>query len=279
MQVIKKINNNVALCLDNNNRELVAFGKGIGFKPMPYELTDMNLIHRTYYGIDSSYIMLLDEIPEDIFEISSILVDLARAKVSCDFSNNLVFTLADHISFAIDRQKKHMYIKNQMVHDIEYFYENEMEIGELAIKLVRKNLKIRLPKEEAGNIALHIINAEAKLKNENSIDDEEAIIEDITCLIEDELNITINRKNFNYSRFVSHLQYLLKRTDDGISIESDNGKMFLDIKEKYPNIYKCVSKITEYIYEIKKWKATEEEELYLMLHVNRLYTREDCNQK
>ena len=35
MKVIKKINNNVALCLDGNQRELIAFGKGIGFKPIP----------------------------------------------------------------------------------------------------------------------------------------------------------------------------------------------------------------------------------------------------
>ena len=40
MKVIKKINNNVALCLDGNQRELIAFGKGIGFKPIPYELTN-----------------------------------------------------------------------------------------------------------------------------------------------------------------------------------------------------------------------------------------------
>ena len=32
IKVIKKINNNVALCLDGNQSELIAFGKGIGFK-------------------------------------------------------------------------------------------------------------------------------------------------------------------------------------------------------------------------------------------------------
>ncbi len=31
MKVIKKINNNVALCVDNHKKELIAFGKGIGF--------------------------------------------------------------------------------------------------------------------------------------------------------------------------------------------------------------------------------------------------------
>ena len=31
MKVIKKINNNVAIGLDGNNREVVIFGRGIGF--------------------------------------------------------------------------------------------------------------------------------------------------------------------------------------------------------------------------------------------------------
>ena len=65
MKVIKKINNNVAICLDNNNNELIAFGKGIGFQKVPYELTDISKIERTYYGVNSSYISLINEIPEE----------------------------------------------------------------------------------------------------------------------------------------------------------------------------------------------------------------------
>lgn len=49
MKVVKKINNNVAICLDSNNCELVAFGKGIGFPKMPYEIQDLSLIDRTFY--------------------------------------------------------------------------------------------------------------------------------------------------------------------------------------------------------------------------------------
>lgn len=36
MKVVKCINNNVAICLDDDNNELVAFGKGIGFKKPPH---------------------------------------------------------------------------------------------------------------------------------------------------------------------------------------------------------------------------------------------------
>ena len=42
MIVLKKINNNVAICRDGNQRELIAIGRGIGFPPTPYELTDLS---------------------------------------------------------------------------------------------------------------------------------------------------------------------------------------------------------------------------------------------
>ena len=51
MQVIKKLNNNFAICLDKEGNELVAYGKGIGFPKTPYELTDLSKIDRTFYVI------------------------------------------------------------------------------------------------------------------------------------------------------------------------------------------------------------------------------------
>ena len=41
MKIIKKINNNVALAQDQSGNELIVFGRGVGFPPVPYELTDM----------------------------------------------------------------------------------------------------------------------------------------------------------------------------------------------------------------------------------------------
>ena len=59
MEVYKKINNNVALARDAKGRELVVFGKGIGFVSMPYELTDLSRIQRTFYDVNERYFDLL----------------------------------------------------------------------------------------------------------------------------------------------------------------------------------------------------------------------------
>ncbi|MBM6842114.1 hypothetical protein H6A03_11405 [[Clostridium] spiroforme] len=40
MRVLRTINNNIVICLDNNNNEIVAFGKGIGFSKKPNEKLD-----------------------------------------------------------------------------------------------------------------------------------------------------------------------------------------------------------------------------------------------
>ena len=50
MLILKKINNNVALAASDDGREVVVFGKGIGFHEMPYELADESLIQRKFYG-------------------------------------------------------------------------------------------------------------------------------------------------------------------------------------------------------------------------------------
>ncbi len=166
MKVIKNINNNVSLCLDSNNNEVVAFGKGIGFTKPPYEV-DLDKIQRTYYGIDPTYINMINDIPEDILDISDKIINYARIKLENPVSSNIVITLADHINFAIQRYKENMNIKLPIVHDIEYLFDTEMEIGEYALTLIRKTLKVFLPKEEAAYIALHIINAESMSKIRN----------------------------------------------------------------------------------------------------------------
>lgn len=71
MVVLKKINNNVAICKDSNQQELVAFGKGIGFPPTPYVLTDLRKIERTFYNVSSQYISMLNDIPYEIIQFTA----------------------------------------------------------------------------------------------------------------------------------------------------------------------------------------------------------------
>lgn len=55
MRIVRKINNSAAVAQDSRGKELIVIGKGIGFPAVPYELTDMSRIDRTFYDIDPRY--------------------------------------------------------------------------------------------------------------------------------------------------------------------------------------------------------------------------------
>lgn len=276
MRVIKKINNNVALCIDDNDNELIAFGKGIGFLTPPYEVK-LSQISRTYYGINKHYIEMINDIPEEILELSIKVVEYARSKIDNLNNANIVITLADHINFAIERYKKKINVRLPIIYDIQYLFDVETEIGNKTLLLIKKDLGISLPKDEAAYIALHIINAETMNRKVKKTKPDEKIIEDITKLVEDYFNIKIDKDNFNYSRFVTHMYYFLKRGEKNEFLHDNNNSMYNSIVSELPETYECYKIIKSYLEKTLRWELTNEESMYLILHINRLCFREDCS--
>lgn len=274
MKIVKKINNNVAVGIDNDNRELIVFGRGVGFPKVPYELNDMGKVERTFYGVSNYFLKLIKEIPEKYFSLSVQIIDFGRRQIESEFSPNIVFTLADHIAFAIERCEKGICIDMPFSYDIQFLYENEMKVGEYAVRLISKKLNVSLDKKEAFSIALHFINAENLLKQHPGNSDS-SLISDVVSMVEEDLEFTIDKNGFNYSRFITHLQYLLKRILNNEEIKSKNLKMFDSVREEMPDIYQCVIHISSYLKEHLDSALSDEECLYLMLHISRLYSREE----
>jgi len=142
MKVIRCINNNVALCQDENGNEFVAFGKGIGFRKAPYEIRPSQ-IEKSYYNVDSIYISMINDLPEEIIMIADEIINYSRNKIDYPLSSNIVFTLADHINFAIQRYKKKLKLSLPIIHDVKHQFETEMEIGKYSLQLIHKKLKER----------------------------------------------------------------------------------------------------------------------------------------
>lgn len=273
MKVIRNINNNVAVCLDDNNHEVIAFGKGIGFQKAPYEI-ELSQIDRTYYNLDEHYIALLDELPEDIMDVSFEIVEKGSSYLGVSLNRAFWFSLCDHINFAIENAKKGLVLSNPMVNEIQHLYEKEILLGKWAIKHIEKKLSVKLPPSEAGSIALHFINAEQLAKQSQEKDVTEHFVDDITDIVESELNIIIDRNDFNYSRFVTHLKYLLKRSNTLNLPVSENIKMYEEVSQRFPELQGTIEKIKEYIKIQLNIEPNKEELLYLMIHINRLCAKE-----
>lgn len=278
MIVIKKINNNVAICKDNSGRELVAFGKGIGFPAIPYELTDLRKIERTFYNISIQYIPLLKEIPYEIIQFTADELQVIQDELPCETYSNLVLTLADHIAFVIERAQKGIYVKMPSIYEIEFSYPQEVKAGRYLVGAIKRKFKIKLPKSEVQGIAMHLINARERSKTDETQEREqinEEILEETTHIIEKELSVRVQKETFNYARFATHVQYLVERIFEQKPIDTENVLLYKSVRDEYKRVSDCVDKISAYYKEKWKFELSEEEKLYLILHVNRVCSREE----
>jgi beta-glucoside operon transcriptional antiterminator len=244
---------------------------------MPYELTDLDKVDRTFYNISSQYLPLLSDIPMDVIEFTARMMDDIRPRLPYETSPNIVLTLADHIAFSLERAKKGIYIQMPSVYELEQNYPLEIKIGRRIVSAVERQFHIKLPKGEIQGIAMHFINA----RNEptepipNDIRSQyEEVLEQTTQIIEWEMDIKVARDSFNYARFATHLQYLLNRLFEQQHVDSDNLQMYHSIREEYPAVAACVDKISDYYQNTWQVTLAEEEKLYLIMHINRVCAKE-----
>lgn len=274
MEVIKKLGNNAAICKDNSGRELIALGLGIAFPKCPYTLDDLSKIERTFYNVDNEYLYLFENVDSNILALSADVIDLATTMLSVSLKENAIYTLADHLNFAVIRLNKGMIFNTPISNELRDLYPVEVKVAKYTLNLMKKKLNIELPEEEMYAIAMNIINSEEILSSTSDVSVKSEFILEIVHLIEAQMHISIDKNSFNYSRFASHMQYLFRRKSEYTEISSTNKKLFELLKNEYPMTYQCVLGIKELIFNKFNWNIGDEELLYLILHVNRLCSHE-----
>ncbi len=276
MQIVKKINNNVALAVDDSQREVVVFGKGIGFRTMPYEYMGDPVIERSFYGVSASVANAISSIAPENLLVAADIADYAGVELDRKLNPNLPFTLADHIEFAIQRVSDGIDLHSPLESEARRVYPKECEIGEKAIGMIYGRTGVQLSEGEGINIALHIVNAEgapgigAQRADLHSVMESTEVLQQITELLENEFGRKIDTSSYEFMRFAAHVRFLVSRLSDGEAVSSSNRSLFRQAAEDFPETYRCAADVDEYLRTTKGWKCTDEELLYLMMHINRL---------
>ena len=270
MQIFKKINNNVALARDAKGRELVVFGKGIGFPAMPYELNDLSSVQRTFYDVNEKYFELLREIPGEVFLVADDIAANAQDELDCSLSPNLTYALADHLNFAVERFRSGLNLTIPIAYDIRHLYPNEFDLGVKALDILKEYTGVSLPDSEAVSIAMHLINAEIENSEIHSLVKALEIQEGVESIVEREMNLKLDKDSYSYYRFTMHIRYLIQRLMSGTQSETGSGSMVKMLANDYPKTYICAKKIAAFLQKQENWCCNDEELLYLMLHINRV---------
>ncbi len=272
MRAIRSINNNIAVCIDSTGTECIAMGKGIGYGEMPREV-ELSTVSHTYYSVDERQLEGVKDIPQDVLAFAAVAVDRARGQLQYQLSPNLTFTLADHIAFAIKRAEQQIHVRMPLAYDVEQNYPDEYRLARQMVRHVRREFKVGLHDDEAIGIAMSFVNARVDGATEEELaaaQRDEDMLEDITEIVENHFGVSVDRASFAFSRYATHLHYLFARIHSGKALPAEGLNGYQGIEEQFPEGVACVEQIAAHVGESWGAELTDEEKLYLVIHVSRI---------
>ena len=276
MVTIKKVyNNNVILAFENSSKkEVILTGCGIGFGKKPNDTVDDSKIEKKFViqdnNFESKVNKLASEIPEEVFAVSSAIIEYAEKNLNTTLDEYIYISLTDHIYFALKRYKENLPIKNELLYELRRIHKKEYEIGKWAIEYINKTFNVNFLIDEAGFIAMHIINANYRESTNKSCLIMN-IINQILDIIKNYYSIEFIEDEINFDRLLTHIKFFAKRLIDKTeSIDTNNNGLLEIVKVQYKESYDCVKQIKSFIEENYTYKVNDDEVLYLILHINRV---------
>ena len=273
MKIDKIINNNIVSAIEADGKEVVIMGRGLGFGMKPGKEIPEGKIEKVF-RLDSQnstdkFKELLANLPLEHIQASTEIINYAKSVLNRRLNQSIYITLTDHINFAIERFKERMVFTNPLLNEIKTFYKEEYLVGEYAVALIERRIGIKLPVDEAGFIALHIVNSEYNTVMRDTIDITN-LIQNVVKIVKEYFSMDLDETSLNYQRFVTHLRFLAQRIIGGEMLNSENPEFNQLISQMYPEEYACSLKLKDYIQVTYHHDVTEEETAYLAVHIKRI---------
>ena len=267
------INNNVLSSLDDQGQEIVVMGRGIAFQKKAGEEVDTEKIDKIF-ALSSKKITgqletLLEKIPYEHIQAANDIIAYARVSLNRKLNDSIYIALTDHINFAIERKKQGIVFQNALKWEIRRFYNHEYQIGKEALEIIKRDLDVDLSEDEAAFIALHIVNAELDTETNQTMKMMK-IIKDIENIVRYHFNIVFDEESLAYERFTTHLKFFVQRAVCNQFYKTEDEEFCRLIRRQYSDAYVCAGKIRDYMKLHVDYDLTEEEVIYLTVHIKRL---------
>ncbi|MFC3780577.1 PRD domain-containing protein [Bacillus chungangensis] len=270
---IKKILNNNAVVVMSGQLEKIAIGSGIAFHKKKNDLINPNKVEKMFVMEEhDKFQQLLLQVPEEHFTLSEDIISYAEMKLGCKLNNHIHIALTDHLSFAIERAKEGIHLRNKLLHEIKVLYKKEFSIGTWALHRVKEKLDVHMPIDEAAYIALHLHTAKLPEGNMQQTVRQTTIISDMVRAISEYLQIEIEDDDIAYQRLITHLRFVITRSDH-IELHTMDKEMLDMIKKKFPVSFRCSQEVARLLKRDFAIQLPVQELGFIALHIERLQKR------
>ncbi|MDH5140822.1 PRD domain-containing protein [Staphylococcus cohnii] len=272
MKITKILNNSVVLSKINGNERIV-MGNGLAFGKKNGQQLERDKIEKVFRLTSQDQermLTLLDEINQDVLLVSEQIIKEANKLYDSPISESIYIALTDHINYAIERTHEGFDIKNPLLYEIRTLYPKEYDVARDGLHKINQYFNVTLPKDEIGFIAMHIVNASLD-ENIANIYEITKITKSIVDIVRYHFNLSINEDELNYSRFMTHIKFFSQRLINQQSLSEVTDENLLDVlRQKYAKSDVCVDKIADFLFKHYNHKISNDERVYLILHIARL---------
>ncbi|WP_186575713.1 glucose PTS transporter transcription antiterminator GlcT [Aquibacillus kalidii] len=270
--VQKALNNNVVIAEHPQYKEVVLIGKGIGFNRKKGDEISFDKADKTFLLKDQQeqeqYVNLLSYIDKDLMEFLNDIIVFIEDRMEQSLNEHIHVALTDHISFAINRVNKQVQFSNPFLFEIESLYPKEYQVAKEVVARVNEKAGVEFPEGEIGFIALHIHSAVTD-KSIRDINRHHQLISKMIAVIEDTLEIKLNKNDVNYNRLIQHLHRAIDRVHQGEKL-GEQKTLAEMLKMTYPLCYNLAWKLIKVMQKQLNTVVDENEALYLTIHLQRL---------
>ena len=274
-RITKILNHNSFMGIESkNNQECLIMGKGVAFGKKVGQTVSVTGDARVY-----SLKELTDrgEAREIIKSVSPLCLELANEVLNQaeeefgKVDRSIIFTMADHLDFAVRRIQNGEQISNPLTDDIRIMFYKEYKVAGCIRDLLKEKLGIRIDEHEIGYIALHV---HAAIVDENVSQAMEIArtVRECICMVEEETGKSIDVMSLSYNRLMNHVRYMVAR-----AIHGEKLKMSLNdyMSVKFPGPYMTAEKICRKMEKSLKLPIPDKEIGYLAMHLERMMDREE----
>lgn len=258
---------------DKKGIEQILIGRGIAFGKDKGAAIQSGMIEKRFVvdspEVTDRFVQLTKDIPINHLELVTKIVKNAEEQLGYTFNEMTYIGLADHISYALERYRKGQIIANAILLEIKKFYPKEFAAAMAALETIFYYEDIKLLEDEAGFIALHFVNGEQDNDTTQTILTTE-VLHKVVLIVEDYLSIELNEGSMNYLRFLTHLKYFIRRITNNEENDDAVPEIYAQIVHSFPIAKKCVDVIVNYLEEKLNCIVFPEEQVYLILHIQRL---------
>lgn len=268
----KNLNNNVVIADHSEYGEVVLIGKGIGFNRKTGDVIDEAAAEKLFVlrneKEQENYIKLLPFVESDLHEVFISSIELIKKRTQAELNEHIHVALTDHLMFAVSRLSKGMEMRNPFLIETKALYPFEYEIAKDVVNLIEEKTGLHLPEGEVGFISLHIHSAIMN-RNLSEVNQHSQLVTHLIDLIEEQLEILIDKESIDYMRLVRHIRFTIERVHAGEKVEEPE-KIANLLKEEYPVCYNLSWKLIKVMQQALKKTVYDAEAVYLTMHLQRL---------